>query len=130
MIEHFFGELVLFMVPSNIPNILLLFPPMIKAQNKRFSKSGYIFYILLAIRFPPAPRGSVDPPHLLSFVGHRTIQQNQPEGPTTEVRSRWLSCIIHQSSAGGSLRDGARELAVPAGLHDQAGLIDPHDRTI
>ncbi len=51
-----------------------------------------------------------------------------PSGPATELRSRWLSRIIHQSSAGGTLRDGARELAVPAGLGDLAGFIDPHNR--
>ena len=33
-------------------------------------------------------------------------------------------------SKGGTLRDGARELAIPAGLDDLAGLINPHDRTI
>lgn len=33
-------------------------------------------------------------------------------------------------SKDGTLRDGARELAVPAGLHDHAGLFDSHNRTI
>jgi len=42
----------------------------------------------------------------------------------------WLSRIIQQSYAGTSLRDGARELAVSAGLCNLAGLFDPHDRTI
>lgn len=38
----------------------------------------------------------------------------------------WWSC----DSNSDTLRDGAGELAVPAGLHDHAGLFDPKNRTI
>ncbi len=36
----------------------------------------------------------------------------------------------NSDSKGSALRDGAGELAFPAGLGDLAGFFDPHNRTI
>ena len=63
--------------------------------------------------------------HVIWPSGVRSAIVVAAEHSPREPELDWWS----SDSKGGTLRDGARELAVPAGLDDLAGLFDPHDRT-
>ena len=63
--------------------------------------------------------------HLIWPSGVRSAIVVAAEHSPREPELDWWS----SASKVGTLRDGAGELAVPAGLDDLAGLFDPHDRT-
>ncbi|TEU13704.1 MAG: hypothetical protein E3J21_18000 [Anaerolineales bacterium] len=64
--------------------------------------------------------------HVIWPSGVRSAIVVAAEHSPREPEIDWWS----SDSKGGTLRDGACELAESAGLHDQAGFFDPHDRTI